>query len=88
VNPSDRKDDAIVDNFDGGNADKNDNLQADGDDKDRHVSVLDGDQIPQDQSPKRKKKIKPVKTKTVVTYNKDLIPESVITIRRCKNKLK
>ena len=34
--------------------------------------------------PKKKKK-KPIKYKTIVTFNKDLIPESVLTIRRCNN---
>lgn len=79
----DQGDGGNADGNDGGNADSNNVQQGDGDNKNQQLNVQDGDGVVNEPSGKKKKK-KPIKTKTVVTYNKDLIPESVITIRKCR----
>ena len=40
-----------------------------------------------EEPPVKKKKQKPIKYKTIITFNKDIIPESVVTMRRCIKKI-
>ena len=80
-----KKEDEIKEENEENNQDEGKNENQENQNEEQNVNNEEANKNMDEEPPVKRKKQKPIKYKTIVTFNKDLIPESVITMRRCKN---
>jgi len=83
-----KKEDEIKEENEENNQDEVNKENQENQNEEQNVNNEDPNKVINEEPPVKKKKQKPIKLKTIVTFNKDLIPESVITMRRCKEIVK